>query len=125
MAIGGGFLSDLGRRSEAARAVAEDIGRRVAEGYRERREGAADVRGELTRLWRQVEALVENRAAPAAADLARTAGSYAGEGRDLAIEAAERLRAATRARPLLAIGIAVAASFAIATLLGSGRRRDH
>jgi hypothetical protein len=116
MASGRGFLADLGRRSDVARDVAEDIGRRVTDELRTGR--GADARAELARLWRQIEDLVENRAA-------RSAEHYLGEGREYAVEAAERLREATRARPLLAIGIAVAASFAIASLIGVGRGRDR
>jgi hypothetical protein len=118
-----GFLADLGRRSDAARDVAEDIGRRVTDELRTGR--GSDARAELARLWRQVEDLVENRAAPAASRAARSAEHYLGEGREYAVEAAERLREAARARPLLAIGIAVAATFAIASLIGVGRGRDR
>ena len=56
--------------------------------------------------------------------MARSAEGYAREGRDLALDTAERLRDAARARPLLAIGIAVAATLAITSLIGGlGRRR--
>lgn len=121
----GGFLAELGRRSRSTRHVAEDIGRRVGDELQERRR-AEDARAELARLWRQVEALVEDRVAPAASRLSRSAGDYAEEGRDMALEAAEWVRSAARARPLLAVGVAIVATLAVTSLLGAwGRGRPR
>ncbi|GGG37841.1 hypothetical protein GCM10010964_27110 [Caldovatus sediminis] len=100
------------------REVAEDIGRRVGEEMRGR-QAAADTRAELARLWRRIEELVEDRATPAASRMARTASAYAEEGRDLALDAAEWVRDAARARPLLAIGVAIGATLLVAGLLGA------
>jgi hypothetical protein len=114
-------LSELDRLAREARAAAEDFGGRAAGDLRERGE---DARAQLARLWGQIEDLFDRRVAPAASRTAASAEGYAREARDRAAELAEGLRAATRARPLLAIGIAVAATYAVATLLGgAGRRR--
>jgi hypothetical protein len=122
-AMADGFLSGLTRRAYETRDSAEDYGRDAG---RRAREGAADARGELRRLWSQMEDIVERNYAPAA-DAARTAGSYARDyardGRDYAYDVADQLRTATRAQPLVAIGIAVAATFIITSLLSSGKRR--
>jgi hypothetical protein len=115
-----GFLSTLGRRAHAARDTAEDYGSRAAETVRER---GGDARGELRRLWSQLEDVVERSVVPAAHDATRRAGSYATHGRDIAYDVADQLRSATRARPLVAIGIAVVATWVVASLLSSGRRR--
>ncbi len=113
-----GFFADLARRSRTPRDVAEDIGRRVSDEMHGRRT-ASDTQTELARLWRRIEALVEDRAGPATSRIARSASEYAGEGRDLAHDAADWVRDVTRARPLLAIGITVAATLAVASLLGA------
>ena len=121
---GSGFLSELTRRSGTARDVAEDIGRRVTDELRHRGGRAEDTRAELARLWRQVEDLVENRATPAGAPQGRAAPRDWRGGPGPPPDTAERLRDAARARPLLAIGIAVAATLAITSLIGGlGRRR--
>jgi ElaB/YqjD/DUF883 family membrane-anchored ribosome-binding protein len=145
-----GFLSGLARRltsvAEDARDRAEEHGRdgyRRAErygrdAYRDARHGGQETLGELRRLWSRIEDLVEDRVAPAAGDYARgaghraldyarTAGRYAAEygpqARDAALVAADYLRGATRARPLVAIGIAIAATWLIASMMRSDRRR--
>lgn len=114
-----GFLSGLGRRAEGARDQAEDYGRRAAGTLREQ---GGDARGELRRLWSQLEDLVENRVAPAASGAVRAAGSYAEDGREMALDVAEQVRSAARARPLVAIGIAVVATWLVASMLGSRRK---
>ncbi len=132
--MGHGFLSSLGRQADEARDTAEDYGRyarrRLRRGVNEARyagrrlrERGEDTHGELRRLWSQLEDLVERRIAPAASDAAHAAGDYAREGRDMALDMADQLRSATRARPLVAIGIAVAATWIVASLLNS--RRHH
>jgi hypothetical protein len=123
---------DVGRRGETLRDTAEEYGREGyrrardygEEGYRRARDAGGDARGELRRLWSQLEEVVERQVAPRASDYARRAGGYAREGREAAMDAADYLRDATRARPLLAIGIAVAATWLIASLVrgGGGRR---
>lgn len=118
-----GFLSGLARRAFEARDAAEEYGRDAG---RRARDTGGDARGELRRLWSQMEDLVErNLGSPR--EVARTAGSYARgyahEGREAAHDLADQLRSATRARPFVAIGIAVAATFVVTSLLNSGRRR--
>jgi len=118
-----GFLSALGRRTEEMRDRAEDYGRGTSRRLRHRRD---DARGELRRLWSQLEDVVERQLAPRASDYAReareTARDYAREGRDRAMDAAVTLRDVARARPLLAIGVAVLATWVVANLVSRGRR---
>ncbi|MBX6742961.1 MAG: hypothetical protein IRY87_13050 [Acetobacteraceae bacterium] len=132
--MGHGFLSSLGRQASEARDTAEDYGRygrrRLRRGMyearhagRRLRERGEDTRGELRRLWSQLEDLVERRITPAASDAARAAGDYAREGRDMALDMADHLRDAARARPLVAIGIAVAATWIVASLLNARRHQ--
>ena len=119
-----GFLSNLTRRAYEARDTAEDYGRDAG---RRVREGGSDARGELRRLWSQMEDLVERNLGTSPSEAARTAGSYARDyaqdGRELAYDVADQIRSAARARPLVAIGIAVAATLVITSLLSSSKRR--
>jgi ElaB/YqjD/DUF883 family membrane-anchored ribosome-binding protein len=114
-----GFLSTLARRVSDARDTAEEYGRDTGGRLRHRGE---DARGELRRLWSQLEDLLERNLGTTSSAVARSAGHYARDGRDMAYDVADQVRSATRARPLLAIGIAVVATVVVTTLL-SGRRR--
>lgn len=127
-----GYLSSLRDRGEDARDTAEDYGRRVAGRLRDTgerlRDRGDDARGDLARLWHQLEDLVERRVRPAASDAvdyagdyARQARGYARQGRDVAYDVADHLRDATRSRPLVAIGVAVAATWLISSMLRSKR----
>jgi hypothetical protein len=104
-----------GEGYDRARDLAEEGYDRVRdladEGYRRSR----DARGELRRLWDQLEEVVESRIAPAA-------GSYARQGLHYGRDAAESLRDVARHRPLLAIGVAVAATWVVASLIRGSRR---
>jgi len=113
-----GYLSSLRSRADDARDTAEEYGRRAGSTLRHRGE---DARGELSRLWGELEDLVERRIGPAASEAARSATGYAREGRDVALDLADQLRHATRSRPLVAIGIAVAATWIISSMLRSKR----
>ena len=119
-----GFLSGLARRAYEARDTAEDYGRDAG---RRVRESSGDARGELRRLWSQMEDLVERNLGSSPREAARTVGSYARDyaedGRELAYDVADQIRSAARARPFVAIGIAVAATFVITSLLSSSKRR--
>lgn len=120
-----GYLSRLLSQGEDARDTAEDYRRRASRsldhaGDRLRHRGE-DASGELKRLWHQLEDLVENRIRPAAQDAAHRGRDYAHEGRDLAVDMTAQLREAARSRPLVAIGIAVAATWLITTMLRSRR----
>jgi ElaB/YqjD/DUF883 family membrane-anchored ribosome-binding protein len=134
-----GLLSGLRRRASE---LADDVGDRAdaygREGYRRARRGAGDTRGELRRLWSEIEDLVEDRVAPAAGrgarqagevvrETARSAGRYAADyaprARDAAYDVADYLRGATQARPLLAIGLAIGATLLVAGMLTGSRRR--
>jgi ElaB/YqjD/DUF883 family membrane-anchored ribosome-binding protein len=120
-----GYLSSLRSGAREARDTAEDYGRRAGSGLRDTgdrlRERGDDARGELSRLWSQLEDLVERRIGPAASEAGRSASRYAREGRDVAIDYAEQLRDVTRSRPLVAIGVAVAATWLITSMLRSRR----
>ena len=127
-----GYFSNLRSRAEDVRDSAEHYGRRASGSLRDTgerlrdtrdslRERGEDARGELSRLWGQLEDLVERRISPAAHDAARYAGGYARDGRDVAMDMASHLRDATRSRPLMAIGIAVAATWLISGMLRSKR----
>ncbi|RYJ04028.1 MAG: hypothetical protein EON47_01920 [Acetobacteraceae bacterium] len=132
-----GYFSNLRSRAEDvrdsagkygrdARDSAEKYGRRASSSLRDAgetiRDRGDDARGELAKLWNDLEDLVERRISPAAQDAARYAGSYARDGRDAALDMASQLRDATRSRPLMAIGIAVAATWVISTMLRSSKR---
>ncbi|MBL6458526.1 hypothetical protein JMJ55_24620 [Belnapia sp. T6] len=120
-----GFLSSLRSRVDDVRDDAERYGRRASSNLRDAgstlRDRGDDARGELSRLWGQLEDLVERRLAPAANDAARYATSYARDGREAAYDVADQIREVTRSRPLLAIGIAVAATWVISSMLSSRR----
>ena len=118
----------LRRIANQLRETTEEYGRGAAEGVRDLRERSGDTRAELARLWSQIEDIVENRVTPAARTASHEARHYAGEaqryarlGGAYASDATDRLREATRAHPLLAIGIAVGTTWAVINLLG--RRR--
>jgi hypothetical protein len=113
-----GYLTSLRSRADDVRDTAEEYGRRARGTLRDRGE---DARSELSRLWGELEDLVERRIGPAASEAARSAGGYAREGRDMALDVAGHLRHATRARPLVAIGIAVAATWVISSMLRGKR----
>jgi hypothetical protein len=120
-----GYLSSLRDRAGDVRDDAEDYSRRAGRQLRDRGD---DARSELSRLWGQLEDLVERRLGPAASEAAgqargyaQAAGGYARDGRDMAMDVAEQLREVTRSRPLVAIGIAVAATWLITSMLRSKR----
>ena len=113
-----GYLSNLLSRAEDARDSADKYRRTASSTLRDR---GSDARSELSRLWGELEDLVERRLSPAAQDAARQAGSYAREGRDVALDMASQLRDVARHRPLMAIGVAVAATWLVTTMLRSKR----
>lgn len=132
-----GYFSNLRSRAEDVRDSAEKYGRGArdsAEKYGRRASGSLrdagetirdrgdDAKGELAKLWSDLEELVERRISPAAHDAARYASSYARDGRDVALDMASQLRDVTRSRPLVAIGIAVAATWVISSMLRSNKR---
>jgi ElaB/YqjD/DUF883 family membrane-anchored ribosome-binding protein len=89
---------------------------------------AADTRAELARLWSRIEDIVEHRLDSATQEVSRDAraalrGTRAQieHGRDAALDAAGQLRDATRAHPLVALGIAAAAAWAVASLIRARR----
>ena len=126
-----GILSGLARRVYDVRDAAEEYGR---DADRRVRGGGSEARGELRRLWSQLEDLVERNLGTSPTDVARTAGNYARtagdyardyarDGQEAAHDLTDQIRSATRARPFVAIGVAVAATLIITSLLSSARRR--
>jgi hypothetical protein len=121
---------DYGRRAAGslrdARGSAEDYGRRAAGSLRDTgerlRDRGEDAKSELSRLWSDLEDLVERRIGPAASEAGRSASRYAYQGRDMALDYADQLRDVARSRPLVAIGVAVAATWLITSMLRSGKR---
>ena len=120
------YFSSLRSGARDVRDDAEDYGRRAAGRLRDTgerlRDKGDDARGELSRLWADLEDLVEKRLGPAASEAGRSASRYAYQGRDMAMDYASQLRDVTRSRPLVAIGVAVAATWLITSMLRSGRR---
>jgi len=82
----------------------------------------SDARRELSRLWDQLETTFDRHIAPATSEGAQQAVHYAKEGRDVAYDLADRLSDAARARPLMAIGMTVAATWLVSALLRPRRR---
>jgi hypothetical protein len=120
------YFSSLRSGAREARDTAEDYGHRAAGRLRDTgerlRDKGDDARGELSRLWADLEDLVEKRLGPAASEAGRSASRYAYQGRDIAMDYAAQLRDVTRSRPLVAIGVAVAATWLITSMLRSSRR---
>lgn len=106
--------ASLRRIARQLRDATEEHGRAAATEIRER---GGDTREELARLRSAVEDLLEDRIRPAARDASRHAAHYAREGRAVAIDARDRLRSATSTYPLMALGIAVATTWVVASLL--------
>ena len=115
-----------------ARDSAERYGRRASSSLRDvgeslrgagdtLRDRGDDARSELSKLWNDLEDLVGRRVTPAAQDAAHYASRYARDGRDAALDMASQLRDVTRSRPLVAIGVAIAATWVISTMLRSKR----
>jgi ElaB/YqjD/DUF883 family membrane-anchored ribosome-binding protein len=96
--------------------TAQDTGRRAAgaaSGY------ANHASTRLGELWSEIEALVSHRGP----DMRERARGYAHDAGDFASDLTDQVIAATRHRPLAAIGIAVAATWLVTTLLHAPRRR--
>ena len=98
------FSSDARRLADQAAAS----GSRVAD----------DAQDELARLRGQVERLMQERVTPALAGAADQVSDYANRARDAIEDQAETLSETVRERPLLAVGIAVAAGYLIGRLMG-------
>lgn len=108
-------LRQLRQRAGDYADAAQDNGREVA-GRAGRYADQASSR--LGELWSEIEALVQQRG-PEVADRAR---GYASDAGDVASDLSDQLAAMTRQRPLVAIGIAVAATWLVSSLLRSSRR---
>ena len=73
---------------------------------------------ELARLRVQVERLMEERVTPALAGAADQVSDYANRARETIEDQAESFAETVRERPLLAIGVAVAAGYLVGRLMG-------
>jgi ElaB/YqjD/DUF883 family membrane-anchored ribosome-binding protein len=78
-----------------------------------------DAREELAHLRRQVEKLMSQRVAPALSDAADTVEDYAHRARESIEDQADSVAGQVRDRPLIAVGIAVAAGYLLGRLMGS------
>jgi hypothetical protein len=119
-----GAIGELVDVIRDARGSAESSGHRAAEraGRGSRRAGR-----ELSRIWTQVEDLFERNVGEPARDTARRAEPYWRDTRHHARARARQLRGATQNHPVLAIGVAVAGTLLITSLLSSAatRRSRH
>jgi ElaB/YqjD/DUF883 family membrane-anchored ribosome-binding protein len=79
---------------------------------------ATDAQEELARLRSQVERLMQERVTPALAGAADQVSDYASRARETIEDQAETLSETVRERPLLAVGIAVAAGYLVGRLMG-------
>ena len=77
-----------------------------------------DAQEELARLRNQVERLMQERVTPALAGAADQVSDYANRARETIEDQAETFAESVRERPLLAVGIAVAAGHLIGRLMG-------
>ena len=109
-------LRQLRSRAEEYTDAAQDTGRHAAGRAASYADQASSRLGEL---WSEIEALVSRRG-PEVADRAR---GYASDAGDAAADLSDQLAAMTRQRPLVAIGVAVAATWLVSSLLHSSRRR--
>jgi ElaB/YqjD/DUF883 family membrane-anchored ribosome-binding protein len=109
-------LRQLRSHAEDLYDTAQDRGRRMAGKASDQ---ADDVVGRLRDMWSDIEDMVTSRGSSAA----RQARGYARDTRDYAEDMAEQVMEATRQRPLMALGIAVAATWVVFSLLHSSRRR--
>ncbi len=105
-------LRQLRHRAEDYADAAQDGGRQVA-GQAFRYADQASSR--LGELWSEIETLVSRRGP----ELTERARGYASEA---ASDLSHQLVAVTRQRPLVAIGVAVAATWLVSSLLHSARR---
>jgi ElaB/YqjD/DUF883 family membrane-anchored ribosome-binding protein len=108
-------LRQLRHRAEQYADAAQDTGRHAVS----RAEGYADqASGRLGELWSEIEALVGHRG-PSVAQRAR---HYAHDAGEAASDLSDQLVSLTRHRPLVVIGVAVAATWLVSSLLQSPRR---
>ena len=109
-------LRQLRNRAEEYADAAQDGGRQAADRATRYADQAS---GRLGELWSEIEALVSRRG-PELTDRAR---GYAHDAGDVASDLSDQLAAVARQRPLVAIGVAVAATWLVSSLLHSSRRR--
>jgi ElaB/YqjD/DUF883 family membrane-anchored ribosome-binding protein len=76
------------------------------------------VEGELARLRDQVSRLMDENVTPALAGAASAAGDYARQAKDAVVEQSEKASAVIQQRPLLAVGLGLAAGYLIGRLMG-------
>jgi ElaB/YqjD/DUF883 family membrane-anchored ribosome-binding protein len=108
-------LHQLRHRAEHFTDAAEQTGRHAASRASDYADSASSRLGEL---WGEIEALVGRRH-PSLRERAR---SYSHDAGDFASGLSDQLVAVTRQRPLVAIGVAVTATWLVAMLVSSSRR---
>ena len=82
------------------------------------RDLAGDAQGELARLRGEVERLMSERVTPALSGAVGAAEDYAQRAKDTVEEQSERLSEAVKERPLLAVGLGLAAGYLVGRLMG-------
>jgi ElaB/YqjD/DUF883 family membrane-anchored ribosome-binding protein len=119
-----GAIAELMDLVRDARGTAESAGSHAAD--RVGRSGHR-AKGELSKIWSQIEDLFDRNVTPtargAARHAARSAEPYLRDGRDYAAATASQLRNVTRSHPLLAIGVAIAGTLVVTSLLSSAASR--
>ena len=82
------------------------------------RDLGGDAQGELARLRDQVSRLLDESVTPALAGAAGAAEDYARQAKDAVVEQSEQVSAVIQERPLLAVGIGLAAGYLLGRLMG-------
>ena len=115
----GGALGDTKLQAEGKADKAAGALRNAAGGAKDSaRDLADDAQGELARLRGEVDRLTREKITPALADAAGTAEDYARRAQDAFAEQSERLSEVVRERPLLAVGLGLAAGYLVGRLMG-------
>lgn len=115
----GGALGDTKLQAEGkADKAAGTVQNAVGSAKDAARDLGDDVQGELARLRGQVSRLMDESVTPALAGAAGAAEDYARQAKDVVVEQSEKATAVIQERPLLAIGLGMAAGYLIGRLMG-------
>ena len=82
------------------------------------RDLGGDAQGELARLRDQVSRLMDENVTPALAGAAGAAEGYARQAKDAVMERSEQVSGLVKDRPLLAVGLGLAAGYLVGRLTG-------
>jgi len=116
----GGALGDTKLQAEGKADKAVGTVRNAVGGAEDAARDFGDgVGGELARLRDQVSRLMDENVTPALAGAAGAAEDYARQAKDAVVEQSEKASALIQERPLLAVGLGLAAGYLIGRLMGS------